>query len=497
MSLKSLVRSTVVLGSTSLASTAIGILRVKILALLIGPSGMGLLGALAGIASVGTILAASGSDTAGTRQLALGRNDPERIGSLRLSLLLIAAVHGLAAMGAIYLMREEIAQWVFGDAAYAATVGWLGFGVLLSLLAGLQITQLQGLGRVGDVARVTILASMAGSIAGVAAVCIFGIEALILVVLAQPAASVAAAAWFTSRLPGVALDRQSFAEAGSLWRGLVTHGTPYMLSFLMLTAVPLIIRALVIQTDGLPAAGHFHASWTISLLYIGFLMSAMSADFFPRLTGVAEDRVAANSLINQQTQLCLSIGGPIILVMLAGAPWFVPLLYSSAFAPAVPLLEWQSIGNILKIAAWPLTFLAMARGRPLQYLLIEALWSCVFLALAWHTFAGDLVVIGQAFTAAAAVYILSLTLVNRLSSGFRWEPLTLLLLAATIAGAVATLAAAQHSPYLQAGIGTMTALGLGLAGIRLLLRKLGTGGGRRVDQARALFARAGWPVETA
>lgn len=46
---------------------------------------------------------------------------------------------------------------MFGDTAHAATVGWLSFGVWLSVISGSQLALLQGLSRIGDLARVGIL----------------------------------------------------------------------------------------------------------------------------------------------------------------------------------------------------------------------------------------------------------------------------------------------------------------------------------------------------
>ena len=497
MSLKSLVRSTLVIGSSSAATALIGMVRVKALALLVGPAGLGLLGVLAGIASAGTTLAALGTDASGTRQLALARDDKTEVSRIASTLAWIALAHGLIATLAIYLLREPLARLLLGGVEHAWAVGALGVAVALSLAAGLWIAVLQGLGKVGDIARINLSASLAGTAVGVAAVALVGLNGLLVLVIAQPLFA-ALLAQRSGRRIGLAASsgdaRETRADAARRWRRLVTSGTPYMLSFLVLAAVPLIIRALVIRELGLEAAGHFHAAWTMSVIYVGFLLNAMSADYFPRLTAITSQPVAAKALINSQAELALAIGGTALLGILASAPLLVVALYSSAFQPAAAVIEWQALGNLMKLAGWPVAFLSMARGRAMQFLALEFAWSAVQIGFVWLWLPMlGLEATGLAFAASCAVFLGLQTGVAFLTYGFGWERRPLLLLAGYFGAAVLTLAAARHSIFAQAVTGSVLAALLGLVSLRLVLSGLGDDG--RVQRAaRAAFARVGWPL---
>jgi len=496
MALKSLIRSTILIGSSSMATTLISILRVKALALMVGPAGLGLLGVLAGLASAGTTIAALGSDTSGTRRIALARDDAAALARVRRILGLIAVAHGLLAAAVIWWLRDPIATWVFGSSVYADDVAMVGIAVALSLAAGLQIAQLQGLARVGDIARINILASLASTIIGLLAVWMWGMGGIIVLVLAQPAVAALLATHRMATTGGIGSDeaRGSLGDVVRDWAGAIAQGAPYMLSFLMLTLVPLAIRALLVRDLGIEAASHFHAAWTMSVIYIGFLLNAMSADYFPRLTALVSDRKAASALVNDQVQLGLAIGGVALLVILGGAPILVPLLYSSAFAPAVEIVELQAFGNLMKIAGWPIAFLAMARGRSMQFFLIELAWSLLLLGLVWlwlpHL---GLHSTGVAFAVACAAFLLMQTIAAYATYGFVLERRTLLMLASFAAASTATLAAARHSLALQLMTGGACALLLGLTSIRAILARI-EGDGRLVAKARSAFAAVGWPM---
>lgn len=496
MSFRSLARSTLLLGSSSAATAIIGILRVKAVSLLVGPAGLGLLGTLGAIASAGTTLAALGCDTSGMRRLAAERHDPAAAWRLRQALLLVAVVHGAVVLAAMACLSEPLSRLILGSEAFARDVGLAGVAVALSLFAGLQIAQIQGLGRVRDLARINILASLIGSLFGVAAVWQLGPPGLIILVLAQPAAAVllATQAARSALAPAPERVRPDLAALGADWRRLVVEGAPYMVSFLLVALVPLAIRALLIGELGMEAAGHFHAAWTLSVLYIGVLLNPMTADFFPRLAAAVGDRRAAAALINDQAQLGLAIGGVAVLALLAGAPLLVPLLYSGAFAPAVGIVEWLALGNLMKIAMWPIGFLAMARGRSLQFLAIEIVWNGLFLALAWLLLpVWGLAAAGIAFAVASLVSLCIQTVVGARTYGFAWSAPTLrLLLAQALAGAL-ILAAARHSEGLQMIAGAVLVPLLGVASLRLVCSRIG-GEGPIAGLAATLFNRIGWPL---
>lgn len=62
-----------------------------------------------------------------------------------------------------------------------------------------------------------------------------------------------------------------------------------MWSGFLITFVEFATMALLIRHIELDFAGYFHAAWSISGMFAGFLLGAMTMDFFPRFSAVAED----------------------------------------------------------------------------------------------------------------------------------------------------------------------------------------------------------------
>lgn len=492
---RGLVRSMLVIGSAQSISIVISIVRMKLLAVMLGPAGIGLLSLYQNLQQMAVGVAGLGLGSSGVRQLAAARGEDAILSRVRRVLLLANAVQGTIAMVIVWLFREPLAVWLLDDAQRAREVGLVGVAVLLSLLAASQTALLQGLRRIGDLGRVTVLGALAGTIVGLFAVWLLGQEGLIWLVLAQPLALVGVALFYVRRLPRPANVPLPMAEIWVHWKPMAELGAVFMLGGLATTATLLFVRSRITHEMGLDAAGQFAAAWGITMTYVGFLLSAMSADYFPRLTEMISDKAAATQLMNDQAQLGLAIGGPVLLLLIGLAPWAITLLYSAEFEDAVTLLQWQTVGNVFKLASWALSFSIVAAARSGTFLMMEQSFNVVYLVaiLALLPVIG-LPITGMAFVAGYAVYLATVYILARRLVGFHWQKMSLQLLSLhTLLAGGLLLLALSGPPLLAAMLSIVLAGATGLIGLRIVLRKIGPSGRYTAPLASA-YAAIGWPV---
>lgn len=493
---RGMVRSMLLIGSAQAVNILISLLRMKLLALMLGPAGIGLLAIWNNLQGTADALAGLGLGNSGVREIAAAKDDPAVLARVRRVLFTANLVQGVLAMALIWLLREPIALWLTGSAAHAVETGLVGVAVLLSLISASQTALLQGLRRIADLGRVTVLSALAGTIVGLAAVWLQGDGGLIWFLIAQPATSVLVAWWFTRRLPTAGTQPWTVAAIWRVWKPMAALGVVFMLAGLASSATLLLVRGMIGRELGLEAAGLFAASWAIAMVYIGFLLGAMGADYYPRLVEVIGDPARANRLMNDQMQIGLALGGPILLVLTGLAPWVMALLYSRQFVPAAEMLQWQSLGNVLKLASWPLGFALVAAARSKTFLCVELGWNALFLGILWVGLSSfGLALAGIGFVVAYAGYFLALWWITARSGGFRFAPLSGWLLGAHLVLAAITLALARTAPHLGAVAGVLLASASGLAGLRVVLIKIGPNG-RLAARMFAIFARMGWPVRS-
>ena len=164
----------------------------------------------------------------------------------------------------------------------------------------------------------------------------------------------------------------------------------------------------------------------------------MAADYYPRLTGIVQDKTAAIHLINHQTEIALLLAGPVFLAMMALAPWVIRILYTAAFAPAVEVLRWQILSDVLKIASWCLgfLFLALGDGKTFLWTEVSALLVLGMTVTALLRTVG-LDITGIAFLVCYVFYLPLMYWLARRRIGFHWSPSVVRLLTVTFAVCVA------------------------------------------------------------
>jgi len=105
---------------------------------------------------------------------------------------------------------------------------------------------------------------------------------------------------------------------------------------------------------------------------------------------------------------------------------------SSSFTPAIEILRWQVLGDVMKVASWPLGFLILAAGDGKTYLLTEtSAWLVAAGLIAGFAPVLGLPITGIAYLAMYAFYLPIVYWLARRRIGFRWSRSVQLLFAAT------------------------------------------------------------------
>jgi O-antigen/teichoic acid export membrane protein len=464
-SYRQILRSTSIIGGASVVNVLISLVRVKVAAVLLGPAGVGLIGLFSNLMATAANMAALGMGTVGTRQVAeaAGREDPHAVVVTRRALFWGTLAMAIVGALAFWLLREPLATYVLSNPKLSGEVGWLALGVGLTVATGSQVALLNGLRRIGDLARLSMYSAALATALGVGALLLWHEKGLLVYLLLTPVASFVVGHWYVARLPKVKAPPTPMREMAQQWGTLARLGMAFMFAGLALTAGQLVVRTLVQRELGAEALGLFEAAWVISMTYIGFVLRAMGTDYYPRLTAVIHDHTAVNKLVNEQTEVALLLAGPVFLAMLGLAPWVIELLYSSRFTGAATVLRWQILGDMLKVASWPLGFIILAAGDGRTFMVTETLAIMLYAVFVWLglPYLG-LQATGIGFLLMYAVYLPMVYWLACRRTAFRWAPsLTRRIVLLLVAGA-ATAVLAGFNPVFGAvaGVGAASAFGL-------------------------------------
>jgi PST family polysaccharide transporter len=423
-SFRQIIKSSSIIGGAAVINIILGIVRTKIIALLLGPAGIGLVGVLQNILMTANVVATCGIGTAGTKLIADSNEKKPREGLVVVRSTIFWLALFLSATGTIlfFLLRDFIAVWVFNDPYFSTQLGWLSIAVGFSVAASSQNSILNGARRIGDMAKVAILSSIFSSFLGVVGIYYMGDLGIVVFVLLIPILNFTFGSYYLRLSPIGSVGRVNREQFLSTSRRLLSIGAPYMLAILVTTLSQLIIRAIIQRSLGLEALGLFQASWGISMIYIIFILRAMGTDFFPRLTVVIGNNKNADNLINEQTEVGLFIAGPLLVMTLGMAPWIIDLLYTEDFSAAAVLLSWQVIGDILKVVSSPLGFVLLSAGAGKMFFFAESFASIIFISVVFFGIEQyGLPIVGVGYFIMYVAYLIVTCIFAKIVLGYSWN----------------------------------------------------------------------------
>lgn len=468
-----ILKSTAMIGGSSVVNIGFAIVRNKAMALLLGPSGVGLMGLYGSILDLAQTLAGLGIPASGVRQIAEANatQDEARIARTALMLRRVSIGLGIAGAALLALLALPVARFTFGDAGHGAAVALLGVAVCLQLISAGQVALVQGMRRISHLAQITMLGALFSTAIAVPMVYLFGEAGIVPAFIAMATASLATSWWYARRvrLKPVALSARGTAEEAT---ALLQLGVVFMASAFLTTGAAYAIRLIVMRQAGFEAAGLYQAAWALGGLYAGFILQAMGTDFFPRLTAVAGDDKECNRLVNEQAQVSMLLAGPGLLATLTVAPLVMAIFYSREFLPAVELLRWICLGMMLRVIAWPMGFIVLAKGARKAFFWTEVAAATVHVGLA-------LLLVPQIGATGAGVAFFGLYVwhgcliyaVVRRMSGFRWSADNIRLGAIFLPAAAIAFAALTLLPFWPAtAIGSALTAATGIYSLRLLLK---------------------------
>lgn len=274
-----------------------------------------------------------------------------------------------------------LSHWIFDSGEHAWAIAIVGFSLLLKAISEGQGTIIGGTRRMADLARISILSTILSTIAALAVYGWLREDGIVPVIILTAAINLFSS-WFYARRITVEKVDLGWVETAHHARRFVGLGIAVVWGTVVASVVGLILRSQISTRLGLDAVGIFYAASNLSILFAGFVLGAMAADYFPRISAAAEDKPQLNRLINEQMEIGLLLVLPGIIGTLAYAPWIMTVFYSAKFIAGAQLLPWLVVGVFGRIISWPMGYVLMALGESRWHAATESFFGIFHLIIA-------------------------------------------------------------------------------------------------------------------
>jgi antigen flippase len=365
MAFARILRSSALLGGAQVVTLGMGFLRAKLIAVIAGPSGVGLVGVLTAFNGNLGSLAGWGLGTTAVRTISAADelDRPAKIAAVR------KLGNSLTWLGllAVLLLFWPVGELTFNSTEYALDLFLAGLAVPCLVATSVWSALLQSHGQIKSLASVQIISALGGLILGLPFIWFFGvtgIAASILIAAIVPAV----ATWKAARKH--CSSSAAEADADDI-KTLLQLGSAIMAVGFLSQLSTYVVRLILIRSHGLESAGYYQAAFVIAGSLPGFVFTAMGTDFFPRVAAVKTE-AEAQDLCEKQIQAGLLLALPLITGLLTLGQFCIYLLYTRSFEPAVPLLSWMTWGVFFRLLSWPMGFWLIARGSSRAVVIVTA-----------------------------------------------------------------------------------------------------------------------------
>lgn len=443
-----IIRSTGIFGGSQVITILIGIIRNKILAVLLGTTGIGLISLYQTILDLVKTVAGPGFDTSGVREIAsVSEKEDKQLLMENISLIDKWSLL-FASFGAVIciLLCYPISIWTFGNTSHSLQIALLSISIFFMILATGQTIILQGLRRITYMVKSAVIWNAAGLILSIPLYCFFRLDGII------PAFTVVSIGMYLSVLYyrkklNIETIPVSLGTALARGKGMLQIGFFIFMSSILTTLSFFIIRAFISRYTGVAMVGLFQAAWTITGVYLMLVLKSMGSDFYPRLCTIISDNNKSKQLINEQTHIVLIISVPLIILLLICSPIVLSILYSSDFDGATTLLDWQVAGTFFKVISWPLGFILLAKGKGKIFFGTEIISFIVYPGTAYILFPTfGLEAAGIAYLVEYIIYLPVVFISGRKLCNFTWTKENRTIISVSFILILPTFIAAQYYP---------------------------------------------------
>lgn len=362
-SYRQIFKATSLFGGVQVFQILIGIVKTKFVAVLLGTTGLGIMGLLNSPLQLILSITGLGITFSAVRDISEANvsGDKNQIARSITTLRRWSRFAGLLGTTVTIILSPFLSKWTFGNQEYTWAFVWLSLTLLMQTISNGQKTIIQATRRLKDLARAGVYGSLVGLLTSVPLYYYFGLKGIVPSLLIT-AFTAWILTWNFARKVKIEPVTMSLKDTFNSGEKMVKLGLVITITGIIGYLSSYILVAFISRTGGVEQVGLYNSGWSIIGQSTGMIFTAMTMDYFPRLSGINKDDKKVAELVNQQAEMVVLILAPILILLIGAMPIVIRVLYTASFLPVVNFANWMLVGILLKGLVWPVGFIFPAKG---------------------------------------------------------------------------------------------------------------------------------------
>lgn len=373
---RKIAKNTVTLGGAQVVQMGITLIRAKVVAVLLGTTGMGINSLILSALSVMQQVSSMGIFQSGVREMSIiaGESENEQqLAKFRKIFLSLSFLCGLGGTILMILLSPFLSSLLFGNYSYT---GWLALVALtlvfMALYSGYSVI-MQATQNVGLVAKSSVIGAATGLILVIPLFYFFKVHGIVPAILLSYVAFYLSFRYFEHKIKFERVCKYTKDEFRACSKPILNLGLTLMASMMVATLLSFMLNLFISRYGSVEEVGLYQSAASIITQSMLIVNVILASDFFPRISVIQADCIQMKQTIKQQTEIILFIITPISVLIISLASLIVWVLLSPEFNPVVNLIRIMGIALIFKAMWIMMSYIILAKGDKKGYFFFDAL----------------------------------------------------------------------------------------------------------------------------
>lgn len=358
-----ILKTTFLFGGVQFFNIIISIIRTKLIAIFIGPAGMGITTLLNSTINIISGISSLGIETSAVKHISGGyKNDDLKSVSVNVTIVKkLALVTGILGSLLTILLSPWLSQLTFGNSEHVLSFAFLSITLLFKQLSTGQLVVLQGLRKMSFLAKANFYGNFFGLMFSVPLYYYYRIDAIVLTIIVASFSSLLFSYYYSKKI-GIVKADVSIRQLTIEGKNIIRLGIMLTLSGFLTLLSTYLIQIYVGKMGGLEEVGFYNAGFTLLNSYVGIIFTVMSTDYFPKLASICDENEKVRTSVIQQSFMSILIITPIIILFLIFIPLIIKILYTQKFISIMPMVCFGILGMLFKAVSWSMGYILIAKG---------------------------------------------------------------------------------------------------------------------------------------
>ncbi len=353
-------------------------ISAKVLAVFTGPAGIAMLGQLTNFITILIQVSTAATGTGIVKLTGQYKEDKQQLKKVYATSFTIILLFVGLSMLSILIFQNQITHFIFQDIKYKWLVYILVIATPCIAIHNFVISVLSGLYKFKKYIKINIISSILNVVLTVLLVIFYKVEGALLAYILTQSLLVFISLFYSKIINwkeniSLLIDKEILKK--------LSHFSLYVIiSAFCFPFAQILIRNLIIDKLGIDTAGIWEGTNRISSMYLLLISSAIGVYFFPKLSGITNDKEVAKEL-NFALKIFVSatlIAGLLLLLLKS---FIIPLALSKTFLPINEILHIQVIGDVFLITKMLLSMVLLSRDKTKTMIVLEVVSTLIYIGL--------------------------------------------------------------------------------------------------------------------